>query len=280
LRVPKDVEYSRALDAPISWIHRHAAEKDVLFSDIYFVANRSDSAQDIEMRFRVHGLEPEIWHPDTGTSDPAAYTTTDDRTTVPLHLSARESVFVVFRRAALSSSRSLADVKGTTLATIDGPWSISFPPNLGAPAAVQAAKLESLTANTEDGVKYFSGTATYAKTIRAPREWFRPGAQIRIDLGTVFDLAEVSINGKTVGSLWKAPYALDVTQALKPGDNRLEIKVTNEWTNRIIGDRLAPADKKILNVPAPPPGAPGANTPPLPLSGLIGPVTVVSVNRH
>jgi len=117
-------------------------------------------------------------------------------------------------------------------------------------------------------------------------EWFRPGEQIRLDLGTVYDLAEVWINGKLVGSLWKAPYALDVTQALKPGDNRLEIKVTNEWTNRIMGDRLAPTDKKILNMPAPPPGAPaapgapGANAPPLPLSGLIGPVTFVSVNRQ
>jgi hypothetical protein len=280
LRVPKDVEYSRALDAPISWAHRHAAEKDILFSDIYFVANRSDKPQEIEMRFRAHGQEPEIWHPDTGATEGAAYTTMDDRTTVPLHLSARESVFVVFRRAALWPSRRVPTVNMTTLTTIDGPWSISFPPNLGAPASLQLTQLESLTANTEDGVKYFSGTATYAKTIRAPREWFRPGTEITLDLGTVYDLAEVSINGKTVGSLWKPPYALDVTQALKPGDNRLEIKVTNEWTNRIMGDRLAPADKKILNVPAPPPGAPAASAAALPLSGLIGPVTLVSMSRQ
>ena len=96
-----------------------------------------------------------------------------------------------------------------------------------------------------------------------------------LDLGTVYDLAEVSINGKPTGTLWKPPYLIDVTQLLKPGNNQVEIKVTNEWSNRIIGDRLAPAGKKILNVPVPPAGAPTA-TPTLPSAGLIGPVTLVS----
>ena len=66
-------------------------------TDIYFVANRTDRAQDIQARFRVEGKEAELWHPDTGAIEPASYAIADDRTTVPLHLDQRESVFVVFR---------------------------------------------------------------------------------------------------------------------------------------------------------------------------------------
>ncbi|HEX3086161.1 MAG TPA: glycosyl hydrolase, partial [Pyrinomonadaceae bacterium] len=271
LRVSKDVECSRALDASVPWIHRRAGE-----ADIYFIVNRSDQPHDIEVRFRVAGKEAELWHPDTGAIEPASYTTADGRTTVPLHLSARESVFVVFRRSAATPARTVPAGNVATLASVDGPWAISFTPNLGAPAKIELAKLESWTANADQGVKYFSGAATYTRTIQAARAWFRPGVRIMLDLGVVNDLAEVSINGKAVGALWKAPYAVDVTQVLKPGNNQLEIKVTNEWTNRLIGDRALPADKKILSAPPPPPGAP-ATPPPLVPSGLLGPVTIVSV---
>jgi hypothetical protein len=164
----------------------------------------------------------------------------------------------------------------TTAASVGGPWVISFPPNFGAPPKIELAQLESWTTNADEGVKYFSGTATYSKTIQAPRAWFRPGARILIDLGTVNDLAEVSINGAPTGILWKQPYEVDVTEVLKPGNNQLAIKVTNEWTNRLIGDRVAPADKKILSAVPPPIGGPAAS-PTLPKSGLLGPVTIVSV---
>ena len=271
LRVAKDVECSRALDASVPWIHRRAGA-----ADIYFVVNRSDRPQEIDVRFRVSGKEAELWHSDTGVIEPASYISADGRTTVPLNLAARESVFVVFRRAAATPTRSLPNANVTTLASVDGPWAISFPPNFGAPPKIQLAQLESWTANAVDGVKYFSGTATYTKTIQAQRAWFRPGAHILLDLGMVNDLAEVSINGKTLGELWKAPFTVDVTQALKPGSNQLEIKVTNEWTNRLIGDRSAPADKKILSAPPSPPGAPSP-PPPLVTSGLLGPVRIVSV---
>jgi hypothetical protein len=271
LRVPKDVEYSRGLDAPVVWIHRRAND-----ADIYFVANRSDQPHDIDVRFRVSGKEAELWHPDTGAIDPAAYSGADGRTTVPLHLSARESVFVIFRRPASTSARTLPPATVTTLATVAGPWAINFPPNLGAPPKTELAQLESWTANADQGIKYFSGTATYTKTIQAPRAWFRPGARILINLGMVSDLAEVSINGKSLGTLWKSPFEVDVTEVLKPGSNQMEIKITNEWTNRLIGDRLGPADKKILSAPAPPAGAPAP--PPLTPAGLLGPVTIVRIN--
>ena len=120
-------------------------------------------------------------------------------------------------------------------------------------------------------MKYFSGTAAYTKTVQAARGWFRPGQRILLDLGVVRDVAEVSLNGKTLGVLWKPPFRLDVTEALKPGANHLEIKVTNEWTNRLIGDRSAPADKKVLAAPA---GGIFGPPPTVNESGLLGPVTL------
>ncbi|HEX2100570.1 MAG TPA: hypothetical protein VHF69_07910, partial [Candidatus Synoicihabitans sp.] len=115
-----------------------------------------------------------------------------------------------------------------------------------------------------------------SKIFDVPAEWLRPDATLLLDLGRVGDIAEVSVNGRAVGLLWKAPYHVDVTGALHAGKNRLEIKITNQWTNRILGDRVVAADKKVLNVP--PPAGPGAGFGgggALPESGLIGPVRIL-----
>ncbi|HEU4391029.1 MAG TPA: glycosyl hydrolase, partial [Blastocatellia bacterium] len=274
LRVPRDLEFSRALDSNLCWIHRRDGD-----TDIYYLANRSDRPQEIDVRFRVSGKEAELWHADTGAIEPTDYNIAEGRTVVPLRLEERESVFVVFRRAAASPSRTSSRKAGTTLATLNGPWEVRFPPNLGAPAMIQITNLESWTANGDEGVKYFSGTATYTKTINAPRSWFRPGARLIIDLGVVRDIAELSVNGNALGILWKAPYRVDATAALKPGTNRLEIKVTNEWTNRLTGDRSVPADKRVLPASGPPRAGPG---PPQTLveSGLLGPVRVADIVMH
>jgi len=196
-----------------------------------------------------------------------------------MYLAERESVFVVFRRAALSPSRTLPQKVSTTLATVSGPWDVSFPANLGAPQMIKLEKLESWTANAHEGVKYFSGTATYTGTIQVPESWSLPGAKLLLDLGTVYDLAEVSVNGREFGTLWKPPYRVDVTEVIKPGTNQLEIKVTNQWTNRQTGDRNVDPDKRVLGG-----GSAGRRgggffrrSMPLAESGLIGPVTVVSV---
>jgi hypothetical protein len=129
-------------------------------------------------------------------------------------------------------------------------------------------------------VKFFSGTATYSKTVNAPAGWFRAGAATILDLGRVGDIAEVSVNGRALGQLWKSPYQIDVSSALKPGENKIEIKVTNQWTNRIAGDAAGPADKKVLAL-APPAGrgggggGRGGGAAALPESGLVGPVTIL-----
>ena len=120
-------------------------------------------------------------------------------------------------------------------------------------------------------MKYFSGTAAYTKTIEAPAEWFATGARMLLDLGSVKDVAEVTVNGKSAGVLWKPPFRADVTGALMPGANTVEIKVTNLWANRLIGDQQPNVTKKYAWTSL---DAPGADSPLLP-SGLLGPVRVL-----
>lgn len=142
---------------------------------------------------------------------------------------------------------------------------------LGAPPSITLDKLTSWSNNPDTGVKYFSGTATYTKTIDAPAAWLRSGTHVWIDLGKVKNLAEVTVNGKSLGIVWHAPYSVDATTALKPGQNELTIKVTNAWVNRLIGDQQPDATKKYTFADVKPYKA----TSPLLPSGLLGPVTIV-----
>ena len=125
---------------------------------------------------------------------------------------------------------------------VAGPWDLSFPPNWGAPPRVTMPALISWTAHTEPGVRYFSGTATYLKTVEIPAERLGPGRDLWLDLGAVKNFAEVSVNGKQLGVLWKPPFRVNLTAAAKPGTNTLEIKITNLWPNRLIGDEQLPPD--------------------------------------
>jgi hypothetical protein len=119
-------------------------------------------------------------------------------------------------------------------------------------------------------VKYFSGTGTYTKAIQAPADWFKTGTKLWLDLGDVKNVAEVSVNAQPLGILWKAPFRVDVTSALKAGANTLEIRVTNLWVNRLIGDQQPGATKYTYTAVE----FYRADSPLLP-SGLIGPVRIV-----
>jgi len=147
---------------------------------------------------------------------------------------------------------------------------VSFQPGRGAPASITMDALTSWSDNSDSGVKYFSGTGTYTRTIQASADWFKSGAKLWIDLGSVKNLAEVTVNGKSLGIVWHAPYRMDVTSALKPGANEVSIKVTNAWVNRLIGDQQPDATTKYTFADVKPYKA---NSPLLP-SGLLGPVTL------
>ncbi len=128
-------------------------------------------------------------------------------------------------------------------AEIAGSWELSFPPKWGAPAKVTLDKLISWTEHSDTGVKYFSGTATYLKTFAWDAKKQKDERYL-LDLGELKNFAEVTLNGKEQSLLWKPPYRLDVTDALRSGKNTLRVKITNLWPNRLIGDEQLPEDRE------------------------------------
>jgi hypothetical protein len=179
---------------------------------------------------------------------------------------------VVFRKPTNETSRALPKVVVTDLETIEGSWSLSFQPGRGAPASITLDKLISWPDSTDPGVRYFSGTGTYTKTVQASPDWFKKGAKLWIDLGDVKNLAEVTVNGKSLGIVWHTPYSVDATSALKPGSNEVTIKVVNAWVNRLIGDQQPEATTKYTFADVKPYKA----NSPLQPSGLLGPVRIYS----
>jgi hypothetical protein len=125
---------------------------------------------------------------------------------------------------------------------ITGAWNLTFPPNWGAPPSVTLDKLISWTDCTNSGMRYFSGTATYENDIKVPDDRLTAGRELWLDLGEVKNFAEVYLNGQDLGVLWKPPFRVNVTAVAKAGVNKLVVKVTNLWPNRLIGDEQLPAD--------------------------------------
>ncbi|OAM88592.1 glycosyl hydrolase [Termitidicoccus mucosus] len=130
---------------------------------------------------------------------------------------------------------------------IGGEWRVAFPPGRGAPASVVMESPGSWHRHADAGVRHFSGTAVYTKTIRVPAAFLGGGKRVVLDLGRVEVVAEVRVNGHAFAPLWQEPFRVDVTDAIRPGDNALEIHVTNLWANRLIGDESLPAENEYEN---------------------------------
>jgi len=270
LKLKPDFDYSKPeSDSRLLFVHRKLAD-----GDLYFVDNRGDHDATVDASFRVTGKQPELWHPENATSEPVSFKIADGQTTLPLHLEPWGTVFVIFRRATKETAHTLPRITETDLATVDGSWKVSFTPDMGAPASTTFDKLISWSDSSDAGVKYYSGTGTYTKTIEAKGDWIKKGEHVWLDLGDVKNIAEVTVNGKSLGEVWHAPYRVDVTKALKTGANEVEIKVQNAWVNRIIGDQQPGATKYTMEDVKPY----KANSPLLP-SGLIGPVKLIAASQ-
>ena len=269
LKVAPDFEYGSPENGQqIPFVHRHTAD-----ADIYFVDNRGDQNTSVDASFRITGKVPELWHSETGKIETASYKIANGRTTVPLQFEPWGTLFVVFRNEAKQSSHTLPKPAMTELTTVEGPWNVSFQADRGAPASTTLEKLISWNDSDDSGIKYFSGVGTYTKTVQASDDWFKDGARVWIDLGDVKNLADVTVNGKSLGVVWHAPFRVDVTGALKPGANEVTIKVTNAWVNRLIGDEQPGTTTKYTFTPMKPYRA----NSPLVASGLLGPVKLYAV---
>jgi len=262
LKLPPDFDY-QAADAQVLAIHRHLPDRE-----IYFLTNRRDRAETIQAAFRVQGLRPELWDPVTGDVRGVAAQESGGLSRITLTLPAYASTFVVFSHAAASARRPDTVIARQTL---EGPWTVSFQPDRGAPEQPVQLAAGSWSDNSDDRIRYFSGTATYSKSFDLPKNG--PGHRLMLDLGDAREVADVWLNGKWLGSRWTAPFRLDATAAAKAGSNRLTIKVANLWVNRLIGD-AQPGTARKYSFMAIPTYGPGA---PLRASGLLGPVTLESL---
>ncbi len=267
LKVVPDFIYTKSIENT-SLLYVHRKMNDI---DIYWVSNRNNPAQNLNCTFRINGKSPEIWHPETGLIEKVTYNIVDGKTSVPLRLEPNDAVFVVFRENAREKSLTIPQKIATKLTLINGPWNVKFQTGRGAKAEATFDTLTPWNLNEDDGIKYFSGTGSYSRTFDAPANWFKEGSLISVDLGEVKNMAEVVVNGKSQGVLWKTPYKVDITGALKQGENQLEIKVTNLWVNRLIGDLQPGVHNKITftTMPFYKPESP------LQPSGLMGPVQII-----
>lgn len=161
---------------------------------------------------------------------------------VDLDFPGLDSMFVVFRTPTQATGASTPPLVEKTSVAFDGPWRVEFPTASVASRTVDLPRLASWTEQAEPALRYFSGTATYRTTVRLDSASPLAGGIWRLELGAVADMAEVSLNGRSLGVLWRAPFSVDLGSAVRPGENTLEIKVTNTWHNRLVGDEQEPAD--------------------------------------
>jgi len=294
--------------ADVRYIHRKLPD-----GEMYFVSHQKDQMEDVKLTFRVTGMVPEVWDPVTGDKTVlAAYTDDGTVTSIPLKMDSYGSRFIVFRRTAQVKDVVANLTKDGQPVYLDGDgqqfkvwengtyagdfkdggnakavvndiiapevvperWTVTFQEKRGAPAGqIPFQRLESWTDRPEEGIKYFSGTASYEQGVNVSREHLEKGRRVHLDLGKVCYLAEVFVNDQPLGVLWTPPYRVDITEVAKPGANKVEIQVTNVWKNRLLGDLKRPEAERITWTLHPfyrdEPDAP------LMESGLLGPVRLL-----
>ncbi|MDR3229371.1 MAG: hypothetical protein LBT53_08185 [Puniceicoccales bacterium] len=254
------------------WLHRKTDG-----ADWYFVCAPKGKNFKGRLSFDNAGAV-EIWDPVTGEIAAAtnARRTAQNRTEIDFDLAQAGSCFVVFNKT------KTAGVVGRTAATaapvllpLETTWELAFPhdhTNNAALAPALVVKLKKLVAwkdiaGLTPEQKAFSGTARYRADFQIPAA--AKGRRLVLDLGQVEMIAKVTVNGKTRRTLWAPPYSLDITDALRLGENSLEIEVTSTWFNRLVYDAGQPAAKrKTWLLTGPRQGQP------LRPSGLLGPVVL------
>jgi hypothetical protein len=240
-------------------------------ADIYFVSNTSTQSAVVDPSFRVSGKKPTLWNAVTSrVTEPSGWQEAAGRTTVPLELEPSESIYVVFAKGANTPGAGTAksDQKtSSVLAALDSNWTVQFN-GFGAPASIAFPTLTDWSKHSDPNIRHYSGTAIYKTTFQMDKE---TSGRVILDLGNVSIIATVSVNGKEVGTLWCNPWEIEIGEFLKPGENQLEIKVTNTWNNRLVGDSEKPEADRQTYVSQP---YVIDKDNPLLSSGLLGPVQV------
>ena len=292
--------------------------------DFYFVVNTTNEWVSRECSFRQQNRVPEIWNPVSGDIIPITiYNQKDEYINIPVTLAPFGSQLIAFKKTKpqthftqitngskhpplleftkngiiiledgivelknRNQSKSINNSIQTQI--LKGDWELSFPDNWGAPKKVNLPELTSWTNSEIEGVKYFSGTATYKKIFQYNiQSNTNANRRIYLDLGNLSKVGEVWLNDQNLGIAWTKPYRFDVTEIVKPGDNKLIIEVANTWSNRLTGDAITGENYTNSNIattivaskgfkPGDPTRVPWINVP-LIESGLLGPVTLNTI---
>ncbi|MCK3683485.1 glycosyl hydrolase [Maribellus sp. YY47] len=277
-------------DGTVRYIHKKMPE-----TDLYFVSNRTNNSTKVDCEFRVGEGTPELWNPMTGEIRPLSeYSVKNGITSIPLQFERYEAYAIVFNktseRKAIIGEKNFYPKKKVQV--IDGSWELAFDPKWGGPEKVTFDTLEDWIDRPEEGIKYYSGKATYYKTFDC--EVLTKGEALFLNLGKVNNLARVELNGKDFGVVWTTPLEIEITDVVKAENNQLEIEVANLWMNRLIGDEQLPYDgiengkwpEWLLNKEERPGKRYTFTTwnhykkdSPLESSGLLGPVEILSVRN-
>lgn len=255
-------------ELPVLWTHRTLPD-----AEIYFLTNQGEAALSFTPSFRVQGLKAQLWNAVSGETRPLNQSSEDaGRTQIPLKLGVDESAFIVFSNSddpQIGPGFETNFPDGEIVKTLHTSWTVDFAnKEIGPSESLRFETLADWSQSENDRIKYYSGTATYTSTFT----WSEPheNQTLYLDLGEVGVMATAKLNGKSLGTAWMLPYQLDVSDAIRSGENTLKIEVTNLWRNQMIKDKQLPENERytwqlvedIQEGEEPPP------------SGLIGPVRI------
>jgi hypothetical protein len=271
LEVSPDFEAPAALD----FIHRRDGE-----GEIYFVRNKTAEAVNVTASFR-NGGAASFWDPMNGSvrsivdAKPA-----EGRTVVPLKLAAHGAGFVVFRpgasAGAASDSRTAHVVSGGQPAplNLDAGWTVEFAAPFDPPSKLELDRVQPWTQQSSPAHRFFAGSGKYRHTVTLPAEWRAKAGRVELDLGRLWAIGEVWVNGISQGVVWAPPFSVDCTSALRDGENEIVVEVVGTWHNRLVGEARGELSKRTRTNITASQRQPWKELEPIP-SGLFGPVRLV-----
>ena len=309
LNIKPDFSYTDNSKGLLDYIHQ---KQDGL--DVYFIRNTTDQSVSTLCSFRQNNRTPEIWDPVSGNVLPVSiYDDNQQQISLPITLAPFQSYLIVFKNQTpsshyksisgmqnhvpsirytnagteilengefeLLSTKGRQQIKNTIDSVLlDGPWGLNFQKGWGAPDTAVFPNLVSWTESAITGIKYFSGTVTYNKTFKDNVAIPGNREQIYLDLGDLSKIAEVWLNGHSLGITWARPYSYNITGLLVKGENTLKIEVVNSWSNRLTGDAITGEKYTSTNLGSGSQGVSWARSSLL-RSGLFGPVTIKRMQR-
>jgi len=257
----KDIDFNGEKD--IAWTHRLGEG-----TDIYFISNQKGESCHLHVSFRCLGKVPEIWDPVSGeiNDDIREWSIHDGRTHIKLHLHKNQSVFIVFRKSAVTPSSKNIFSLPKKKSLDDCIWNISF---VNEPSVnLATSQLFDWSRNTNQNIRYYAGEAIYETHFNWNEDLSKEG--VYLDIGEVNVMAEVFVNDKNCGIVWTSPNRVNIANAIKNGNNKLKIRVVNTWANKIKGiyEKHIVDNKVWTNAPY------RLENQSLQPSGLLGPVTI------